>query len=315
MSHWGATVITNLFTAIPLLGQPIAEFITTSLYLNISKIINKNINLIKIERSINNNYYKNISESFLGMFTGLIDGDGYIYIGNPGDNSIKIALILSLHTRDLPLLEYIKSTFKLGTITTYPKQNTSKYIIYKTDLQEIIFPLLKLKNIFFLTKTRNDQYNKAIYILENNITKYDKIPTSLIFNKINTIPDKPENYLKLAFFKNWLVGFTIADGSFFIKHRINRSPDVCFSLKQRIHLELFNAFKLLFDTKIKLYIEKEKYIQFNISSKKDIQKIINFFSFENNHSLYGYRAEQYKKWIKSIKKIKRYKELKLPNIE
>ena len=27
MSHWGATVITNLVTAVPILGTPIAEFI------------------------------------------------------------------------------------------------------------------------------------------------------------------------------------------------------------------------------------------------------------------------------------------------
>jgi hypothetical protein len=86
-----------------------------------------------------------------------------------------------------------------------------------------------------------------------------------------------------------LVGFTNAEGSFFIKE----NNDGCFQLKQRIHSELFEAFKLLFDSERKIYIEKNKYAQFSVSSKKDVQKVINFFSFSGLHPLIGLKSVQY----------------------
>jgi acyl-[acyl carrier protein]--UDP-N-acetylglucosamine O-acyltransferase len=69
--------------------------------------------------------------------------------------------------------------------------------------------------------------------------------------------------------------------------------DGCFQIKQRIHYELFEAFKLLFNTKRKIHNEKEKYAQFSVSSKTDIQKVIDFFSFAGLHPLTGRKNIQY----------------------
>ena len=69
--------------------------------------------------------------------------------------------------------------------------------------------------------------------------------------------------------------------------------DGCFQLKQRIHYHLFEAFKLLFNTQRKISIEKEIYAQFSVSSKSDVQKVINFFSFSGLHPLTGLKNIQY----------------------
>lgn len=66
------------------------------------------------------------------------------------------------------MLEYMKSVLLIGNINYYPATNTAKYIINRTDLQEILFPLLNHHNIFFLTLARQLQYNKAMYILKSN---------------------------------------------------------------------------------------------------------------------------------------------------
>ena len=87
----------------------------------------------------------------------------------------------------------------------------------------------------------------------------------------------------------------MADGSFLMK--VNN--DGCFQLKQRIHFllrtqgELFEAFKLIFNTNRKISIEKGLYNQFSVSSKADIQKVINFFSFSGLHPLIGRRLIEY----------------------
>src|SRR5690606_15852131 len=104
--------------------------------------------------------------------------------------------------------------------------DTCKLVINRTDLQEIIFPLLIHHNIFFLTNTRQEQFNKAMYILQNNIKLYSKIPG--VVPTLYPLPKTALEYTTLAFFNNWIVGFTEAEGSFFVKS----NNDACFQLKQ-----------------------------------------------------------------------------------
>lgn len=69
--------------------------------------------------------------------------------------------------------------------------------------------------------------------------------------------------------------------------------DGCFQIKQRIHVLLFEAFKLVFNTNIKIDIEKGLYNQFSVCSKTDIQTVINFFSFNGLHPLIGLKSIKY----------------------
>jgi hypothetical protein len=86
-----------------------------------------------------------------------------------------------------------------------------------------------------------------------------------------------------------MVGFTMSEGSFFVKN----NNDACFQLKQRIHINLFEAFKLIFTTNRKIDIEKGLYNQFSVSSKSDLQKVIDFFSYSGLHPLIGLKNIQY----------------------
>jgi hypothetical protein len=169
------------------------------------------------------------------------------------------------------------------------KSCSCKLIINRTDLQEVLLtvPLFLHHKIFFLTETRKTQFNLAIDILANDIKLYDEIKTLNDRQKEEKnsilLLTSPSDYLNLPFFANWIIGFTLAEGSFFIK----ANNDGCFSLKQRIHLNLFEAFKLVFDSNRKISLEKDMYQQFQVSSKSDIQKVINFFSFSGHHPLIG----------------------------
>lgn len=105
-----------------------------------------------------------------------------------------------------------------------------------------------------------------------------------------------------------MVGFTNAEGSFFVK----ANNDGCFQLKQRIHTHLFEAFKLLFETKRAISIEKNTYAQFSVSSKTDVQNVINLFSFSGLHPLVGLKNIQYFKWLNNLQNSSRYKNLNFP---
>jgi hypothetical protein len=75
---------------------------------------------------------------------------------------------------------------------------------------------------------------------------------------------------------------------------------------------LFEAFKLVFNTNRKITVDQELYAQFGVSSKSDIQNVINFFSFSGYHPLVGLRSVQYSGWLENLRNSKRYKDLKFP---
>lgn len=83
----------------------------------------------------------------------------------------------------------------------------------------------------------------------------------------------------------------MSEGSFFVKN----NNDGCFQLKQRLHTNLFEAFKLVFNTNRKVSVDKGLYNQFAVSSLKDIQTVINFFSYSGHHPLVGLKTIQYLK--------------------
>lgn len=96
---------------------------------------------------------------------------------------------------------------------------------------------------------RRKQYNKAIYILKNSLTRFNNILNEedilnilLFFNnkKITLLDIK-----NLSFLDNWLIGFIIADGSFFLKN--NKSKDASFEITQKHNDILMNGIKLFFN--------------------------------------------------------------------
>jgi hypothetical protein len=322
-----ATVITNLLSAIPVFGQDIVESkIFVNYYLlkcntlySLVPIGIVNVNgLKKSNNRLSEQDYLSIPYSFLGFLAGFIDGDGYIKITKTTKGYIQLNLEISLQLNDISTIEYIHSVLKLGKIYISKdiRNPRCRLIIKKTDLQEILFPLLLHHKIYFLTETRKNQFNTAMYILNNNIKLFNEIPD---INFISTtpkegifddeLPKSGTGYINLYYFKNWLVGFTVAEGSFVIKNNGEHS----FQIKQNIHTNLFNTFKCLFNTKRNIYIEKKIYNQFSVSSRVDIQKVINFFSFSGLHPLVGLKNIQYLKWLESLHNTTKYNSINVPS--
>ena len=318
MSLWGATVITNLLSAIPWIGKDFVEFEFLNFFTNetffylviffsLTTIGIINIRALRGQKiASDKKYAENIPYAFMAMFAGLVDGDGYISITN-ASGYIRLQLIIALHIRDVEMLNHIQSVLRVGRVNIYPASKTAKLTISKTDLQEIIFPLLSYHNIFFLTNTRISQFELAMYILETNIILFSEIPAvSLVTQKI-FLPTTALEYYQLPFFFNWLVGFTIGEGSFIEK----TNGEFNFSLVQRSHPLLFAAFQLVFNSTRQIE-ERSGISRFVVSSKKDIQSVVNFFSFSNLHPLLGYKLIQYNNWVNGLKNSLRYADLKLP---
>ena len=193
-----ATVITNLLSAIPVFGKDIVESnIETKLYScllnscnNMQLPVLATIGTVSLQAKKKNGCVSyeqqrlqkedsalSIPYPFIAFLVGLIDGDGYIQITKTTRGYISIKLVICLSLKDLSSLEYIYSVINLGKISIDRDRihPTCKLIINKTDLQEIIFPLLNHHNMFFLTDRRKSQFELAMFILKNDIKYYNDI--------------------------------------------------------------------------------------------------------------------------------------------
>nr|QBM09632.1 hypothetical protein [Dactylella sp.] len=264
------------------------------------------------------NFSSKPDSKFMAMFMGVIDGDGYIEIGPqkqynkisklPVKSTIRARLVIRLHSRDKDLLNYLVKVLGTGSLSNLDSINQIRLIFSKKDLISIIIPLIKKYNLEFLTNNRINQYALLTYILENNIVHWDDVQF-----KASNLPKRTcEYFLNLKFFADWLVGFTMAEGSFGMK----ASGSAFYQIRQK-GLENYNILKAICLIITNKQINDTKpdandNYQVSLTSKIDVQKTINFFSSSNNHPLIGYKLEQYKLWLVALKASSRYSHLVFP---
>ncbi len=106
MSLWGATVITNMLSAIPWIGGDFVELNITTLLFSLTLfrymlyvysslptigVVNTKALRGKKARTIEDKKpYLNVPFDFLIIFVGFVDGDGYFQVTNSGKGSIRL---------------------------------------------------------------------------------------------------------------------------------------------------------------------------------------------------------------------------------
>lgn len=216
------------------------------------------------------------------------------------NSTIRIRLASNIHSRDILLLEYFVKVLGVGKISRMSSREQVRVIFSKNDLITVILPLIKEYNLQFLTSQRMKQFALLNYILENSIIHWSDVdfkePLSI------TIYD----LIKLDFFADWLVGFTIAEGSF----GINNNGTAFFQIKQSGYdnLYLLKAACLLITGREAYPMKADSVDAYLLSlcSRIDIEKVISFFSSNIHHPLIGYKASQYALWLEQLKTISRY---------
>ena len=255
-------------------------------------------------------------KKFMSMFMGIVDGDGYLEIGpqkqynkiNNAKSTIRSRLVIRMHNRDKSLLIYLTTVLGVGSLSSLDSINQTRLIFTKKDLVYVIIPLIKFYNLQFLTFNRARQFALLNHILENNLIHWNDVkftPPITIYSS--------DDILKLDFFGNWLVGFTIAEGSFFFK----ANGSAYYQIKQK-GIENYAIIKaiclLIADREAKaIKADSADCYQLSLSSRIDVQTVVDFVSSPDNHPLYGYKLEQYNLWLLSLKRSSRYKNIKIIN--
>ncbi len=238
---------------------------------------------------------------------GKADGDGCFYVGrtkNPASRSL--AFQISLHKRDLQLLHRIKKEKGVGCINkTGEHQYTYRVRDIKSQGRVICpifdkFPQLSVKynNYKYFKKVQsilsNDNQNQ-----EAKIKQQQEVDMSYSTEKeFQKSPFWVGNHHKLS--ASWQLGFTAAEGSFYIVKKSETRFSHGFGFTQKTDPQLQEAIREFFRIKAKVKWNPNGFYTLDTTNSRSIQNIQHFYEGR----IIGCKTQDFKIWSKSFKKYK-----------
>lgn len=256
---------------------------------------------------------------------GFIDGDGCLtyYKDKKYQNNWRHELSIGLSIKDIRLLYYIKKLLNCGTVYKY--NNVAIYRIKKiTHLLNIIIPifdnyplLTSVKRINYL-KFRETLLNKVINsklssIKDKELANYLLSNTNKVNNLYNMDIDNLLSNLESKFIKNWIIGFTEAEGSFYFVKLKEGGLRPEFRISQNNNIQLLNKIKSTIKLNRKVSLQSNSNIHYYLISvaKEDIIKVIDFYTDKDLTKFKGIKLLSFQLWLKGIKNI--HHDFNIPN--
>lgn len=251
----------------------------------------------------------NISD-FHQWLVGVTDGDGTFHFSqdkNTGKWTLYFKIAQS--TYNLRLLHHIKKMIGVGQVSISgtdgefrirDKKNIVKYILPIFDK----YPLLTSKHFNY------DLFKRAALILTDDSLTQSKKDTLL--HKLKEL-EKPADYISPAWAgtninqltrnetliiisKPWLVGFTEAEGSFYLYKkgvgRMNHAFEITQNLSERV---VMKGIGLVLNSTV---VTKKTYITVKCDSAASIPNIINYFF----KTMKGMKSLEFRIWARSFNK-------------
>jgi hypothetical protein len=244
------------------------------------------------------------NKNFFPWFVGFVDAEGnfqttivkrinkYKEITSLG---LKYSFHLSLHLKDKPLLEFIQTKLenkgKIYTYNTEKRQEARLAITKVDDLKWLI------ENVFskypLITNHQATRYKKLEIGIINNIKNLKSLDaySYLIKKEIPNTKNISEDYIN-----NWIIGFLNGEVAFTKATKLNKNIPIIFlehTDKESVSL-IKNILKIGPNILTRTRDTRKTTYCLSISSKQDINNVVNFINKMDNLS--GYKLIQYNKW-------------------
>src|ERR1700712_2220533 len=254
---------------------------------------------------------KNNTE-FNEWLVGVTDGDGTFYFNKNKKGVWNFTFKIGQSNYNLRLLYYIKSMLGVGSVSIPDsKDNTAEFRI--RNIQHIIQQILPIFDNHPLLTSKHFSYflfKEAILISANSSLSKDKkenLINELIIKNLNGIPSEyvspawkiSGNSVKSikeamkVMSKSWLIGFTEAEGSFYIVKKGPSRLVHAFEITQKLDIIVLEAIALILQVKV---TRKKTYNTVVATNVKDISFIMTFF----HKTMKGMKALEYRIWARSF---------------
>ena len=349
MSLWGATVITNLMSAIPWVGQDIVEFIwgglkidephygdvvlkillnagkspnlgfaydiffmlTTIIYVKIALTWRQSagVRSIHTSKASQRLHAGDLSYAYL---VGLFEGDGFFTITKK-NIYLTYELGIELSIKDVQLIYKIKNLLGVGVVSFRKRKEiemVSLRIRNKDHLKQYIIPIFDKYPMF---SNKQLDYLRFKDALLSEIIYSENLPEYTRNSKpINSIV----SIINAPYFSAWLVGYIEAEGCFSV-YKLQKDKDylvASFDVSQRNGEVLLSAIREYLSFTTAIHIDETNCSKLKVTSVRSNENIIKFLQ-SASVKLLGNKRLQYILWIKQLRTIPRYSEkIKIPSI-
>lgn len=348
MSLWGATVITNLISAIPWIGQDIVEFIWGGLYtdgpqygnillkilLNAGKspilgfaydlflvilpIISVKIAMTRWQSAgVSNRNLSTLGASqrlhagdlTYAYIVGLIEGDGFFSITKKGEY-LTYELGIELSIRDAKLIYKLKSLLGVGIVSIRTRDNIQMISLRIRNKNHLKSFILPIFDKYPMFSNKQYDYLRFKSALLSDLIYYKDLPEYIRNNKpLNSI----KSIINAYYFPAWLVGFIEAEGCFSIYKLKDDYLVASFDISQTNGEIVISAIREYLSFTTSIYSDKTNCFKLKVSSVRSIENLIKFLN-KAPVKLLGYKKLQFLLWIKQLRRISRYsKKINIPS--
>jgi hypothetical protein len=279
--------------------------------LNVEHVKNRKIHFDH-SNSVNRSTLSNNKEEFYQWLVGFTDGDGsftiYRQLSKNGKPKWNLFFKIGQSSYNLRVLYFIKKELGYGSVQIKSKTSDADFRIRDRNIiNKVIFPIfdkyllltskyfnyIKFKKAYeIMTNLNLSNEEKDILLLKLKDEKKPKEYISPVWAKVNYVINNTYD-AKSIMSKSWLIGFTEADGCFYI---VQKSPTRLvhgFEITQKLDIIVLHSIAHILGISVK---NKNTYNTVLTTNSRAILNIIDYYK----NTMKGMKALEYRIWAKSF---------------
>lgn len=251
---------------------------------------------------------------FYEWLAGKTDGDGCFYIGKTREGW-ALSFQISLSVRDIQLQYRIKKELGVGTVSQCGESQYVFRIRRREHQQSIVIPIFD-RNTQLTIKYYDFILFKTVLGIQLNNDKSKSSKNEEIDCLVKSHTQLIKEGLKSPYWaetaqissKYWLLGFTEAEGSFYIVKKDEKRYCHGFGITQKYDSVVQESIKAYFHIKANVKFNRQGFYSQDTTNSRSIENIIKFYKGE----LKGCKSLEYSIWARAYRRNKGdYEELKM----
>lgn len=246
---------------------------------------------------------------FEQWLVGFMDGDGTFHFSKSNQGKWGLYFKIGQSSYNLRILYYIKSQLGVGTVSVESKTTNAEFRIRnRNHIGSIILPIFEKHSLLTSKYFNYLNFKKAYDILidpflsniekDKLLTELKKATQEIPLNYIspawsvinNTVTNTEE--AKAVINPSWLIGFTEAEGSFYLVQKDVKRMCHAFEITQKLDIIVLEAISRILGIKVS---HKRTYNTVVTTNSRAILNIIEYYT----DTMKGMKALEFRIWARS----------------